>query len=163
MDGAALVPARLGDQAALDETGDDGVGGDASDPGDVGTAARPEVGDHRKGLERRGREAALYGAVEEPRARVRRLARGAEGVAACDVLEDDAAAALRVVVAEQLECGLHPLRAVVRRGRQIVDREGLRGDDQQRLQRPGEGLVRPKIAFRRAAGFAGGACRRRRD
>ena len=65
----AVVPARFRDQAALEQAGDGRVGGDAADPGDLGPAARAEVGDDRERLERGLREPALDRPLEQAPAR----------------------------------------------------------------------------------------------
>ena len=54
------------------------------------------------------------------------------------MLEHDPAAALAVAVGEQAERELDPLGVVVRRLGELVDRERRGGDDEQRLDRPGE-------------------------
>src|SRR3954464_9791356 len=64
----AVAPG-LGDEAALEEPGDDAVDVDAADAGDLPPRARAEVRDDRERLESGVREALLDGAVEEPRAR----------------------------------------------------------------------------------------------
>ena len=97
-----------------------------------------EVRDDRDRLERRLREPALDGALEQTRARLGSLARGAERVAAGDLLEDDAAAALAVALAQQPERGLDPLRVVGGGLGELGDRERLRRDDEQRLDGAGE-------------------------
>src|SRR5262249_8344236 len=85
------------------------------------------------------------------------------GYPAGDLLQNDAAPPLRVVLAEEVKRALHPLRGVVSRRRQIVHGKRLRGDDEQRLQGSGQRLEGPRIGSWRAGGFADGACRRRRD
>ena len=130
----AFVAAGLGDQAALDEARDDRVGGDAADARDLRAADRPEVRDDRQRLERRCREPALDRPLEQAPARLGRLARGAERPAAGDVLEHDPAAALGVALAEQPQRGLDALRVVVGGLGELVDRQRLRGDDEQRLE-----------------------------
>ena len=136
---AVVVAAGLGDQAALDEVRDGGVGGDAADARDVGPRARPEVRDDRERLERRLREVPLRRLLEEARARLRRLARRAERPAAGDVLEHDAAAALAVALARRARA---PSRRARRRrprpSASSVDGERRGGDDEQRLDRAGE-------------------------
>src|SRR5439155_21064098 len=101
--GAAVVAPRLGDQATLDETGDDRVGGHAAEPGDVGTATGSEIGDHGNRPQRRLRQAGLDGALEEPAARLRRRTRSAERVPPGDAFQHDPAPAFRIAPTEQLE------------------------------------------------------------
>ena len=93
---------------------------------------------------------ALDRPLEHPRACLRRLARGAEGVSAGDVLEDDPAAALREALAEQLKRVLDALDVVVGRDGQVLRRQGLRGDDEQRLDRARELLDRARCVIRRS-------------
>ena len=66
-----VLAARLGDQPALDEAGDDRVGGDAADPRDLRPADRPEVGDDRQRLERRRRQPPLDRPLERAARRPR--------------------------------------------------------------------------------------------
>ena len=117
-----VVAARLRDQPALDEIRDGRVGRDAADARDVRPRARPEVRDDRERLERRLREVPLRRLLEEPRARLRRLARRAERPAARDVLEHDAAAALAVALADEPERRLDALGVVVRGLRELLRR-----------------------------------------
>src|SRR5580765_6448184 len=79
---AAGLPARLCDEAALDEVRNGRVGRDAADPRDVGTGARAKVRNDRERLERGLGEVPLCGTLEEPRARRRLAACGAERPAA---------------------------------------------------------------------------------
>src|SRR5262249_8706176 len=88
------------------------------------------------------REAALHRPLEEPRTRLRRLARRAERPAAGDLLEHDPAAALPVAVLQQAESRLDALRRLLRRCAQLVDRQRRRCDDEQRLERPREAVER---------------------
>ena len=111
--GPALAPG-LGDQAALDERRDGRVGGNAADARDLGPRHRAEVGDDRDGLEGGLREPSLDRPLEQPRARLGGLAGGAERVAAGDLLQDDAAAALAVALAQQPERRLDALGVVGR-------------------------------------------------
>src|SRR6266513_3023142 len=140
--GHLRVPAGFRDQAALDQPGDDRVRGNPADPGDVWTRARPEVGHDLERLHRRARETALDRTLEQPGAGFSRLARRAEGPAAGDLLEHDPASALAVTLAEQPQRRLDPLRVVVRRDSQVLDRQGLRGDDEQRLDDAREAVDR---------------------
>ena len=139
-DGAtrAVVASRLGDQAALEQAGDGRVGGDPADAGDLRPAARAEVGDDRERLQGRLREASLDRPLEEAAAGLGGLARGAEGVAAGDVLQHDPAAPLAVPIGEQPERELDPLDVVRGRVGELFDRERRRGHDEQGLERPGE-------------------------
>src|SRR5581483_6769964 len=133
-----VVATGLGDQSALDEVRDGGVGRDAADAGDVRPRAGAEVGDDRERLERRLREVPLCRLLEEPRAGDGRLARRPEGPAAGDVLEHDAAPALAVPLAHEPERRLDALDVVVRCVRELLRRQRLRGHDEERLERPGE-------------------------
>ena len=117
----------LGDEPAFREPGDGRVGGDAADPGDLRPAARAEIGDDRERLERRLREPALDRPLEQAPTRLGGLARGAEGIAAGDVLEDDAAPALPVARSDQPERRLHALRLILRSSGQLLDRERALG------------------------------------
>src|SRR5439155_18880628 len=143
-DGAArgVLAPSFGDQPALDQAGHGRVGRDAADAGDLRPRARPEVRDDRERLEPGLREAALHRPLEQPRARLRRLAGGPERVAACDVLEDDAAPPLRVPLREQAERDLDALRVLVRGLRELADVERLGGDHEQSLDRPRERVDR---------------------
>ena len=134
----AVVPAGFGDQAAFEQAGDGRVGGDAADAGDLRPAARAEVGDDRERLESCLREATLDRPLEQAAARLGGLARGAEGVAAGDVLEHDPAPALAVALGEEAERELDPLRVVRGRVGELVDRQRRRGHDEEGLERPGE-------------------------
>src|SRR6266513_2820365 len=87
-------------------------------------------------------QAALDRTLEQPGAGFSRLARRAEGPAAGDLLEHDPASALAVTLAEQPQRRLDPLRVVVRRDSQVLDRQGLRGDDEQRLDDAREAVDR---------------------
>ena len=147
----AVVAAGLGDQAALGEAGDGRVGRDAADPRDLRPRDRAEVGDDRERLERRLREPALDRPLEEARARVRRLARGAERPAAGDLLEDDAAPALAVALPEEAERGLDALRRRPRRPRTAPPPTAARRDDEQRLERARE----RSTGWRRSGGVDG--------
>src|SRR5579862_3205785 len=60
-----VVAASLGDETALDEPGDDSVDVHATNPRDLGPRARAEIGDRRQRFERRLRQAALDGPLEE--------------------------------------------------------------------------------------------------
>src|SRR5262249_36729147 len=133
-----IVAAGLADEPALRQVRDRRVGGDAADPRDVRPRARPEVRDDRERLERRLREVPLRRLLEQPRAGLRRLARRAERPAAGHVLEDDAAAPLRVPLADEPERRLDPLRVVVGRLSELLERERSGGHNEQRLERPGE-------------------------
>ena len=88
-----VAAAGLLDQPALEQAGDDGVGGDAADAGDLGPPDRLQVGDHGERLERRGAEPALGRARLQAAARPRpgRPARRAGRSAPRDALEHDAA------------------------------------------------------------------------
>src|SRR5262249_56190152 len=61
-----------------------------------------------------------------------------EGMGGGDALEDEPAAALRVPLGEQAERELDALGVVVRRLRQVANRERLRRHDEQRLDRAGD-------------------------
>src|SRR5256886_1104460 len=98
--------------------------------------------DEAERLHRRGREPPLARALEQASAGFGSVARGTEGPAAGDLLEHDSAPALAVALAEQPQCRLDPLRVVVRRHSQIVDRQRLRGDDEQRLDDAREAVDR---------------------
>src|SRR5581483_11177047 len=89
-------------------------------------------------LQRRLREAALDRALEQPRAGLGRLARGAERPASGDALQHDAAPALAVALAQEPQRRLDPLRVVGGRLGQLGGRERRRRDDEQRLDRPRE-------------------------
>src|SRR5205823_1186782 len=80
----------------------------------------------RERLHRRAGQTALDRTLEQPGAGFSRLARRTEGPAAGDLLEHDPASALAVTLAEQPQRRLDPLRVVVRRDSQILDRQGLR-------------------------------------
>src|ERR671918_544098 len=95
-----VLPARLHYETALDEASDCGVGRHAADPGDVGARARAEVRHDGQRFERRLREASLDGPFEEPLTGACSFAARAEGVAACHLLEDDAAPPLAVALAQ---------------------------------------------------------------
>src|SRR5205823_4596155 len=84
------------------------------------------------------REPALDRALEEPRAGSRRMARGAKGPATGNVLEDDPAAPLAVALTEQLESLVDASGIVVGRLGELLHLERLRGNDEQRFDRPGE-------------------------
>src|SRR5207244_711290 len=97
-----------------------------------------EVRDDRERLERRLREVALRRLLEEPRAGLGRVARRAERPAAGDVLEHDPAPAFGVALAHESQCRFDALGVVVRGLRELLDREGCRRHDQERLERAGE-------------------------
>src|ERR671912_507110 len=134
----AVLPTGFGNQAALEQARDGRVCGDAANARDLGAAAGPEVRNDRERLERRLREPTLDRALEEPLARLGRLACRAEGVAAGHLLEHDPAAALAVAVCEQAERELDPLGVVGGRIGEIADRQRRGRDDEQRLDRAGE-------------------------
>jgi len=73
-------------------------------------------------------------ACESPRSAGRSCSR-AHAAAAGDVLEHDPAAALAIAVDEQLERRFDRHRGLVRRVRELLDRERRRGDHEQRLDR----------------------------
>ena len=80
--------------------------------------------------------------LEHPAAGLRRLAGGAERPAAGDLLEDDPAPALLEPLGQQSERHLDAF-AVLRGGFcELGDRERLRGDDQQGLERAGKTVER---------------------
>src|SRR5439155_19986941 len=110
---ARLTP-RLGDQPALDEAGDDRVDRDSAPARDLRPRARAEVCDDRERLERRLREAALDGPLEQSPARLGRIARGAKRPAASDLLEHDPAPPFAKALAEQAEGRLDALDLVAR-------------------------------------------------
>src|SRR5262249_596220 len=99
------------------------------DPGRTGRAAggrgdlrprhRAEVRDDRQRLQRRLRQPALHGPLEQPPARLGRVARRAEGPAAGDLLQDDAATALAVALRQQAERRLPPFAVVGRRPHEL--------------------------------------------
>src|SRR6266508_716607 len=134
----AVVAAGFRDQAPLDQIGDGRIGRHAADACDVRPCARPEVRDDRERLERRLRQRALHRPLEQPTARVGRLARRAKRPAACHPLEHDPRAPLPIPIGEQTARRLDPLAVVRRRLRELLDRERLRGDDEERLDRPRE-------------------------
>ena len=84
------------------------------------------------------RQVPLRRLLEEPRARLRRLARRPERPAARDMLQHDPAAPLGVALAHEPERRLDPLHVVVRGLRELLDRQRRRRDDEQRLERAGE-------------------------
>src|SRR5829696_2580504 len=143
-DGAAHggVSSRFAEQAPFHEPRDGGVRRDAADARNVRPRARAEVRDDCKRLERRLGQPALGRLAEQARARLRRVASGAEGVTAGDVLEHDAAASLAVTLAQQRKCRLHPLGLVLDRRRKLLDAQWLGRDDEQRLDRVGEAVDR---------------------
>src|SRR5262249_37180593 len=77
-------------------------------------------------------------ALEQTPARLGRVARGAEGPAAGDRLEDDAAPPFLVPLREEPEGKLDPLGIVIRGGRQLLQRKRRARDDEQRLDGPRE-------------------------
>ncbi len=135
---AVAVAAGLCDEPTVDEARNGGVRRDAADAGDLGPADRAEIGDDRECLQRRLRQAALRGALDETGARLGGVPRGAKRIAACDPLEHDPAPALAIATGEQPDRGLDPLLLFVSRAAQLLDRERLRRDDEQRLDDPGE-------------------------
>ena len=66
------------------------------------------------------------------------------------MLEDDPAAALREALAEELQRLVDALGVVVGGDRQVFRRQGLRGDDEQRLDRAGELVDRVDAVIRRS-------------
>src|SRR5581483_2504047 len=143
-DGAAyagLTP-RFGQQATLDEAGDDRVRGNAPQPRNVGPGDRTEVGRYSQRLKSRLRKPSLDRPLDQPRTRLRLRPRSAEGVAARHVLEDDSAPPLGEPLGEQVERRLDPRLVVVRGRRQLVHAERPGRDDEQGLERPGEPLQR---------------------
>src|SRR5438105_8477576 len=133
-----VLPPGFGDEAALGQSGHGRVRRDPADPRDVRSRARAEIRHDRQRLERGLRERALHRPLDEPRTRLRGLARGAKRVPARDALEDDPAPPLAVALAHQTERRLHALRVVVGRGRQLGGRQRRRRDHEQRLERPRE-------------------------
>src|SRR4029077_10319049 len=79
------------------------------------------------------REPALHRPLEQAPAGFGRLAGGAERPAAGHVLQHDPAAALGIALSQETQRGLDALGVVVRRLGELVDRQRLRGHDQQRL------------------------------
>src|SRR5205814_8379758 len=88
--------------------------------------------------ERRLREPLFDGLLEQPGARGGCLRSGAVGPAAGDLLEHDPAAALAVALGKQLERLLDVGRLRLGRLAQVRERERLRRDDEQRLDRPSQ-------------------------
>src|SRR4029453_1823433 len=80
--------------------------------------------------------------LEQAGTRLGLLARRPQRVAARDLLEHDPAPTLRVPVREELQRRFPPRLAPPRRPRQLVQRQRLGGDDQQRLDRASEALDR---------------------
>jgi len=142
-DGAdGVVTTGLSDQPAFDEARDDRVGRNAAQACDLWPRARAEVRDHGQRLQRRRRQATLDWTLEQTATRLRRLARRAERPAAGNALQHDPAAPFPEALAQQPECHLYALPVLAGRLRQLLDRQGLRGDDQQRLERAREPVER---------------------
>ena len=158
-DCAALLPPRLRDQAPLHEPGYDGVGGDPAEPCDVGTRDGPDVGHDRERLESGLRKTALDRAFEEPCTRLGGVASRSEGIAARNALEHDPAPPLAVPLREQAERRLDPIRLVGGGFGEVVERQRLRGDDEQRLEGPRQAVQRVRDDVQLALGCAGGGAR----
>src|SRR5262249_49635120 len=135
---AAVVPACLSDEPALEKVRHRRIGGHAADPRDVPPRAGAEVRDDRERLECRLGEVPLRGPLEQARARGSLLAPRPERPAARDVLEHDPAPLLGEAFAHETERILDPLRVVVGCGSELLDRERRRSHYEQRLERPRE-------------------------
>src|SRR5581483_10769661 len=99
---------------------------------------RPEVRDDRERLERGLGEPLLGRPVEEPRARVGGRLGGTEREPAGHVLEHDPARSFREPLPQDLQRVADLLGVRVAYNLQILERERLRGDDEQRLDRARE-------------------------
>jgi hypothetical protein len=134
----AVVAPRFGNQPALDQARHGRIGRHAADPRDLRPRHRPQVGDDRHRLQRRLRQPALHGPLEQPTARLGRIPRCTEGPAARHLLQHDSAAALAVALGQQAERRLDALAVVVRGRDELLHGQRRARNHQQRLERARE-------------------------
>ena len=151
--GAELRAAGLLDQPAVGQRGGGRLGGHAADPRHLGAGDRLQVGDDRQRLGLRGRQRRGARAGEQPAGGLLGVRVRGERVAATDLAQQDTAAAERVTqLAERLR---HVVLGCLQRVRELVDRDGLRRQEQQRLDQAREaghdGTVRDTASRRAAA------------